>query len=271
MHRSGINVIGKWLLRQTSLKSKPLKPFIGDWVETLNRQQSLDIGNRFFFVSQINHPDHYIDPEWMYKDDNVVMTIERNTISEIEDFCRDKGLYRYSPIHEYMDVQYSDEPEVWKHVIIIRDFKNWIASVLKAHIDAFFKDPWNPTLQTYRTHNDIAKYKTYLDWATDPTLYFCGREGFHPYIISYDKWFTDKNYRKKIVKDLDLPKFTDAGKNDIPQNCGGSSFDGLTFDGKASEMKVLERWKEYENEEGFIQILEHYKDLVEVSEKFIGE
>lgn len=266
MHRSGINAIGKWLLRQSSLKRNELRVVYGDWIEKGDVRHGLDL-DTYTFISQINHPDHVLYEN--YYSENNVMTIERESAEQVEKFCQDNSLYNWRPIHEYMDIDYDDARPTWNHVFIIRSFKNWLASVVKAHETACAKDPDNPILTCYNVHQDIEKYRSYLNWAS--TMAFSGREGFDPHIVVYDKWVQDKQYRKKLVKSLGLPKFTDAGFKDVPQNCGGSSFDGLEFNGKADEMKVLERWKEYENDEGFMNTLDHYSDIVRMSDRICGE
>jgi hypothetical protein len=64
--------------------------------------------------------------------------------------------------------------------------------------------------------------------------------------INYNRWFTDKDYRKKLAGRLNIP-FTDEGLGDIIWP-GVSSFDGSGYDGRAQEMKVLERWKQLKDD-----------------------
>ena len=62
-------------------------------------------------------------------------------------------------------------------------------------------------------------------------------------VVIYDKWFTNIEYRKNISKQLEL-KFSDKNLNSIFRS--GSSFNGFDFDGRAQQMDVLNRWKNYE-------------------------
>ncbi len=247
MHRSGINAIGKWLLRQSSLKSKTMTPIWEDWVEDYHEMGHIT----HMFISQINHPNH---SDWLKISngvENVILTIERESIQRVEELSQELGLLRRKTFEdEYMDIDYS-RPK-WRHVVIIRTFKNWLASSLE---------------MGSVTVLDIEKYRSYLEWATDTTLYFSGREGFDPNIIVYDKWVKSADYRKEICRILDL-RYTNCGFRDVPTNGGGSSFDGLKFNGKAHEMKVLERWKEYEDDEGFQIAIDRYSDIVEMSDRF---
>lgn len=60
--------------------------------------------------------------------------------------------------------------------------------------------------------------------------------------LSYNHWFADPDYRESVAAELGLA----AGEGSIDRvaDCfGGSSFDGMTFDGRARDMRVLERWR----------------------------
>jgi hypothetical protein len=59
---------------------------------------------------------------------------------------------------------------------------------------------------------------------------------------NFNIWFLQRDYRLLLAKRLGLP-FTDDNKEGIMDLCGGSSFDGMKYNGRASEMKVLERYK----------------------------
>ena len=64
--------------------------------------------------------------------------------------------------------------------------------------------------------------------------------------INYNRWFTNREYRKRLAERLNIP-FTDEGLADIIWP-GVSTFDGSDYDGKAQEMKVLARWKQLEDD-----------------------
>jgi len=87
--------------------------------------------------------------------------------------------------------------------------------------------------------------------------------------VSFNKWFKDKKYRKDLAEKIEL-EFTDAGLNKVVKNYRGSSFDGTMYNGKAQKMKVLERWKHYQNDSKYRKIFED-KELVEMSERIFGK
>jgi len=64
--------------------------------------------------------------------------------------------------------------------------------------------------------------------------------------IIYDKWFKDINYRKQISEKLGL-EFSDEGLQTVVRIGGGSSFDGIKYNGNAQEMDVLSRYKQVDN------------------------
>ena len=49
----------------------------------------------------------------------------------------------------------------------------------------------------------------------------------------------------------------------------GDSFDGMEYDGKASQMKVLERWKNFKDDPFYLSLFND-RELVELSETIFG-
>jgi hypothetical protein len=88
---------------------------------------------------------------------------------------------------------------------------------------------------------------------------------------SYNHWFTDDAYRRTLAIALGLST-GDEGRNQVARwgpNLWGDSFDGLTFDGRATEMKVLERWKNYATDP-FFRLLVRDKELIDLSMQIFG-
>ena len=190
MHRSGINAIGKWLLRQSSLKNKELYGLYGDWVEYYGDKdwESVVLEIEYSFISQINHPEHSKDVWPTFLGRHTVMTIERESATQAEQFCKDNIKTK------------------WDHIFVVRSFNNWLASIAKAHITALNKDPNNSILRAYRVHQDVEKYRTYLDRLkiSDNIYDLFSKPDFSPYTIFYDSWVKSAEYRKGICRDLGL-------------------------------------------------------------------
>lgn len=86
--------------------------------------------------------------------------------------------------------------------------------------------------------------------------------------VRYNDWARDRTYRREIADALGIA-FTDAGVESV-SGCGeGSSFDGLRFNGRAGEMKVLERWKNFEDDPDFRAIFD--EEMVALSEEIFGK
>jgi hypothetical protein len=71
-------------------------------------------------------------------------------------------------------------------------------------------------------------------------------------VINFNKWTSDPTYRRAISEKLGLV-FVDNGVDSVPTIGGGSSFDRLSYDGRASEMDVHGRWRRFEDSDRFIR------------------
>jgi len=72
----------------------------------------------------------------------------------------------------------------------------------------------------------------------------------------YNRWFLDESYRMQLAADLDLPACPSLPKR-IARAGRGSSFDGVRYDGRAGEMPVLDRWREFAYDPEFHQYVDH--------------
>jgi hypothetical protein len=86
--------------------------------------------------------------------------------------------------------------------------------------------------------------------------------------INYNKWFSDKEYRKSIATSIGF-KFTDCGIMDVVTFGGGSSFDGLKYNSKAQKMNVLTRWKDFAQDNTFNKLVCD-KELEKLNNAYFG-
>lgn len=142
-------------------------------------------------------------------------------------------LYNYedfwpSRLSEYENVLHEElKSERKRVVLVIRSPYNLLASRLKAQ----FPLP-HPT-------EAIKCWKEYAREFLRITTYFTD-----PILISYDNWFTSSEYRAIISTQLGITP-VDAFVNTVASPFGfGSSFDKYSFEGKAQQMKVLDRWSQ---------------------------
>lgn len=71
--------------------------------------------------------------------------------------------------------------------------------------------------------------------------------------IYYDRWFSDPHYRVALSAELGLSD-AEPSRNEIARWGPGSSFDGVSLS-DPSQLKVLARWREYEDEPLFARCL----------------
>jgi len=151
-------------------------------------------------------------------------------------------------------------------VIVLRDFKNWLASLIRFQDGTWFMEK---------------NKKRYMELWSHVAEEFIGDTNFLPskkIQIKYNEWFADDGYRKKIAQLMNLEysdKFINrlsiTGRSKkIPT---GSSFDDATFKNKANEMQVLERYKLLQGDdlEFYNSIVEEYSELLELSNEIFGE
>jgi hypothetical protein len=85
--------------------------------------------------------------------------------------------------------------------------------------------------------------------------------------INYNDWFSDYNYRRNIENILDVG-MNDASMNTLPIQ--GSSFGYLSYQGKAKQMKVLERWKDMKDNKYLMDIMND-SEISELSTQLFGK
>jgi hypothetical protein len=144
-----------------------------------------------------------------------------------------------------------DEFEIEKqfNILVIRDLWNWIASKIK-------RGDSNENIIS-----SINRYKCYLQQALRI-------KKFVPncFIINFNKWFSSTEYRKKII-DLFGLNISARPYQKVSMTAVASSFNGKSFNGRASAMKVLERYKHFINKKKYIKWFKD-EELVSMAEEF---
>jgi hypothetical protein len=67
-------------------------------------------------------------------------------------------------------------------------------------------------------------------------------------LVNFNEWFTDRTYRQNLADSLDL-QFTDRGLEEMSSDFIWSSFDGASYNGRAQQMKLDQRWREYAHDQ----------------------
>jgi hypothetical protein len=86
--------------------------------------------------------------------------------------------------------------------------------------------------------------------------------------VSYNAWVTCPRYRREIADRLGLA-FSDAGVDEVASCGGGSSFDGLRFDGRARGMPVFERWRHFAADPDYRRLFD--RETVRLARQVFGD
>jgi len=141
-------------------------------------------------------------------------------------------------------------------IIILRDPYNWLASTLK-HREFGFK-------QLVNKKKILIKYMK-------QALYLNDYLGCPTVTINYNKWVTDKTYRKDICLALDIPFSASADKSilEVPDFGGGSSFEGTKPIKECYNNSVFDRWKDFTSDPVYRELLND-PHLIDLSKSFFA-
>jgi len=138
------------------------------------------------------------------------------------------------------------------------------------------RDPYNLFASRLKRRNNRIKFdnekqkRLIINMWKEHAKEFLNESGYlnNKISINFNKWFLDEKYRKEIAKKMKL-KYNDESLDRVSDVGAGSSFDCFDYDYKAKEMKVLERWKYYNNNNFYNSLFDDNK-LIELSDKIFG-
>ena len=139
-------------------------------------------------------------------------------------------------------------------ILLLRDPFNLIASRLKSEMMGV----------RAKSQNVV---ELWIDYAKE----FLGETNYlklNKVCVNYNRWAGDQDYRREIAEQLEL-EFSDRGLYEVRKLGGGSSFDGVKFDGDARKMDVLNRWKKFKDDPAYRQLVNN-GELIAYSEKIFG-
>ena len=134
-------------------------------------------------------------------------------------------------------------------ICVVRDPFNWLASLLA----------WRTAARIERR---IRLWKKQVKQCLHPETYPHG----HFVDVNYNRWVLDRAYRERVSDRLGLD-YSELGLNEVLKFGVASSFDGTSFHGRGSEMKVLERYKCFEHDEQYRSFFKDRK-LITLSERY---
>jgi hypothetical protein len=129
-------------------------------------------------------------------------------------------------------------------VYVLRDPLNHFASIMQKHL---IKDKKGKELPPQK--RIVSLWVEFAREAIGETKHLPSSA----VLINYNRWFTDQDYRMNLSSKLGL-QFTDVWLNKVSQHGKGSSFDKRSYDGRAQEMDVLERWRKFSSDKVFLSL-----------------
>lgn len=129
--------------------------------------------------------------------------------------------------------------------ILTRDLLNWYASVIHFTHRPRLTDDGTKILRP----TNIKHLRAYINSWTAITKEFYDETNYLPpdFIrVNYDEFFKSQEYRKNICNQIYGAEYNEDYLNITSPAGRGSSFDGVKYKNNASEMKVLERYKQME-------------------------
>lgn len=185
---------------------------------------------------------------------------------------KDIIIYNYEEreLKDIFFLDYGNKMNTWMgesekefYILNLRDPFNNLASKYKWMVSGL---KWAPTFEMIEQSKNI--WKSYA-------REFVGITSFFPesnkIFLNYNKWFSDISYRDSLAKML-LLHTSDKGLEEVAKwgpNTWGDGFDNMKYDGHANKMDVLNRWRNFSEDELFKSLFKD-KELLELSEKIFG-
>ncbi|MFW6129651.1 MAG: hypothetical protein ACOC56_00615 [Atribacterota bacterium] len=179
------------------------------------------------------------------------------------DFTRFLEEYNKEDFYKQMQNDFFGQCYFYKNIIVMRDPFNHFASRFKKNL----KHKKDRPRRHASNKKLIDKFKPlWIKYAKE----VLGDTNYIPdkYVILYNKWFTDIEYRKKICEDFGV-QCDDAHREYIPKFGCGSSFSSCLKQGHGSNLDVLNRWQVFEDNSSFRECFQD-KILYKLSERIFG-
>ena len=186
------------------------------------------------------------------------LTNKRNYLGDVQDRV---NLYIHSHEDNFpneLNFNSASDPSRKITIFVLRDIFNWAASSLVYRVEKRGLDK-NYELLLKRIDVWEAIAKLFIEDE---------REGM--ILINYNRWFADEKYRDNLAKRIGVDNRTDSSLKEISGYGFASSFDGTKFQGKAQEMKVLERWKSMVDDKLYRQFMASHKEAIKISQEIFG-
>lgn len=246
LRRSGHHAIINWFLKQTEKNYVFFNNTLGGFRNFIT--------NTFFEILN----DSNLKEKYIKLHNNKLILIKN--LKEKNDLLiyniEDKSLKDCNEINELKKgILFKED---LKRIICLRDPYNLLASRMK-RLEELDRDNV--------VYNDLNLNDALNVWKEQANLFLSDSKDF--LFISFNEWFRSQQYRKELASKLNI-NFTDNGLGEVTINWAkGSSFDKDFYKNQAQKMKVLTRYKYYENNKNYLSLFDeetHY-----LSNKIFGK
>jgi len=177
----------------------------------------------------------------MHNRKNNPLSFRKNKIHKsVSDKPKDSVDYistlEWYPVNQKIEIPWIGAKNV--PILLIRSPYNWMAS-LRSHNTGVF--PNNGPERLTEMWKEFARR-------------FIGKDDSFTRIY-YDAFVGSIEYRDMVAERIGVDIRSDITMNRVSSYGGGSSFDGVLYNGNASEMKVSKRWHEYKTYQWMIDLL----------------
>lgn len=175
----------------------------------------------------------------------------------------DTGLHELATLPVYRDSNVLLPGARTRRVLLIRDPWNCFASRLRRiqGLDVAQTDP-PKSIQRTPWETVINLWKQYAREFVGDTNDISG----DVIRVDYNRWAGSKWYRDALLdRHFGVKVNHDIGIEHVSEKGGGSSFDRLTMDGRASRMQIFDRWRVYAEQSEYVQLFDN--EVVDLSKK----
>lgn len=161
-------------------------------------------------------------------------------------------------IEKFDNIIYSFEETSLKSIYLKKFIKHYNPIVL-----LILRDPYNCLASSFQHHNGqntLAEMKEKKQKLISYLKQALGIENYLNYpifTIDYGKWVQHDYYINSLLHKLNIPFYQQAENSvtQIQSFGGGSSFDGTETDYTSLQKQVFERWKIYQNNSDYLDLL----------------
>jgi len=235
-------------------------------------------------VTALQRSGHHAIINWISANSAGPVCFLNNCSPGVDPFlmCTEEQRVKFAPrnhlIYNYEDRRLGDVFTV----DFLSNKTKWFGARGNSIYVLILRDPFNNFASKYRWAINGTKWTPQMAWVIHelPGLWksyareFLGLTHLMPVpgvFINYNRWFADSQYREQLSRQLGLVS-TEKGLAEVAKwgpNTWGDSFDNLDFDGRAHEMKVLERWRCFADDSMFTQLFTD-RELWDLSEEIFG-